>query len=86
MATKQVRVANFHRATVEAGTDLIQATSVTGWQHSITCVGALVWDKPRTLDGIFSHLQVRQRELLHECQGPERLRQCWDIKTVVHSV
>ncbi|KAL7478879.1 hypothetical protein ACHAW6_004627 [Cyclotella cf. meneghiniana] len=75
---KQVRVANFHRATVESCVELMEATGRTSWatiqpHHVLRRVGLGV-SKP--YEEIFDHLQVKQGELLED-KGPRSLLRVW---------
>ena len=80
-ATKQVRVANFHRETVKACLEVMEATGVDSWSqvrpfHVCKRVGM---GQSRTLDEVYEHLQIKKGELL-ENKGPQRLLNCWDLE------
>lgn len=73
-----MRVANFHRATVESCVELMEATGRTSWatiqpHHVLRRVGLGV-SKP--YEEIFDHLQVKQGELLED-KGPRSLLRVW---------
>ena len=85
--TKSVRVANFHRETVKACTEIMEATGVDSWSgvrphHVCRRIGL---GQSRTLDEIFLHLQVEQGALL-EGVGPDRLQACWNLESYVRSM
>ncbi len=85
--SKQVRVANFHRETVKACGEIMEATGVTSWgnvqpHHVCRRIGL---GQSKTLEEVFVHLQVRKGDLLTG-NGPERLQRCWDPHTIVRSV
>ncbi|KAL9187423.1 hypothetical protein ACHAXT_001526 [Thalassiosira profunda] len=85
--SKQVRVANFHRETVKACREIMEATGVTSWgnvqpHHVCRRIGL---GQSKTLEEVFVHLQVKKGDLLAG-SGPERLQRCWDPETVVRSV
>lgn len=76
---KQIRVANFQRATVESCVELMEATGTESWAtikpgHVTRRVGL---GDSRPYDEIFEHLQVKQGELL-EGKGPEKLLRLWN--------
>ncbi|CAB9511529.1 Glutamate synthase large subunit-like protein YerD [Seminavis robusta] len=76
---KQVRVANFQRATVQACVELMEATGLESWSTirpgHVTRRVDLGRSKP--YDEIFEHLQVGQGDLLHQ-KGPDALQTVWN--------
>lgn len=80
-ASKQVRVANFHRNTVKACVEIMEATGVNAWsdvqpKHVCYRVGV---GQTKTLQDIFHHLNVSKGELL-EGKGPSRLLSLYNQK------
>lgn len=78
--TKKVRVANYHKKTVEIAAEVMEAAGVKGWSeiqpHLLvrrTAIGT-----SRDYGEIFEHLQVKKGELL-EGTGPKRLVEAWDL-------
>jgi len=80
-STKQVRVANFHRQTVHACVELMQATGVDSWSniqpHHVN--KRIQIGQSRHLGEVYSHLMVKEGELL-QGSGPERLLTAWDLE------
>jgi len=75
---KQVRVANFQKATVEACVELMEATGMESWKniqpHHVNRRVSLGKSKP--YQEIWEHLQVKQGDLLKD-NGPKSLLQVW---------
>eukprot|EP00547_Thalassionema_nitzschioides_P018321 CAMPEP_0194254348 /NCGR_PEP_ID=MMETSP0158-20130606/31930_1 /TAXON_ID=33649 /ORGANISM="Thalassionema nitzschioides, Strain L26-B" /LENGTH=604 /DNA_ID=CAMNT_0038992339 /DNA_START=170 /DNA_END=1984 /DNA_ORIENTATION=+ len=78
-ASKQVRVANFHRETVKACVEVLEATGVESWSFvkPYHICKRVAYGQSKTLDEIWPHLQVKKGALL-EGTGPARLQECWD--------
>jgi len=79
-ATKQVRVASFHRKTVHVAVEVMEAAGVNSWSeiHPSLMVKRTGVGTSRDFREIFAHLQVKKGELL-EGTGPERLLEAWDL-------
>lgn len=79
---KMVRVANFHRETVHACLELMQATGVDSWEHVRPhhVTRRVGQGDARSMDEIYDHLKVRQGDLL-EWKGPRQLLRTWHRAT-----
>lgn len=78
--TKKVRVANFHRQTVHATLEVMQAVGVNSWGeiNPTLLVKRIGAGNSRDYSEIFEHLQVKQGELL-QGTGPKRLLEAWNL-------
>ena len=78
-ATKKVRVANFHKATVEGCVEIMEAAGVDSWSH----VGPrhvyrrVSTDMSCALDEVYERLKVEKGALL-EGTGPACLQNLWE--------
>jgi len=79
--SKQVRVANFHKLTVKACIEVMEACGVESWAkiHPGLLVKRTAIGQSRDYREIYTHLQVKQGELL-ENKGPQRLLEAWDLE------
>ena len=88
-ASKQVRVASFHRETVKACKEVMEATGVTDWSRirPEMVVKRIGVGKSRHYGEIYGHLQVCKGELLED-KGPQRLVDAWNLddNKVMHYV
>ena len=75
---KKVRVANFHRATVESCVELMEATGLKSWAaiHPRHVTRRVALGDSRPYHEIFEHLQVKQGDLLAG-KGPKLLQSLW---------
>jgi hypothetical protein len=80
-AYKQVRVANFHRATVQACVELMEATGVESWAtiHPNSVIRRVGMGNYKSYNQVWEHLQVQQGELLSNNQSaPQFLQTVWN--------
>ncbi|KAG7364652.1 glutamate synthase [Nitzschia inconspicua] len=78
---KQVRVANFHRATVQACVELMEATGVESWAtiHPKQVIRRVGLGNYKSYDQVWEHLQVGKGELLSNSQStPQFLQTVWN--------
>eukprot|EP00584_Thalassiosira_punctigera_P001412 CAMPEP_0172530158 /NCGR_PEP_ID=MMETSP1067-20121228/3982_1 /TAXON_ID=265564 ORGANISM="Thalassiosira punctigera, Strain Tpunct2005C2" /NCGR_SAMPLE_ID=MMETSP1067 /ASSEMBLY_ACC=CAM_ASM_000444 /LENGTH=624 /DNA_ID=CAMNT_0013314311 /DNA_START=175 /DNA_END=2049 /DNA_ORIENTATION=+ len=78
--SKQVRVANFHKKTVEVAVEVMEAAGVNSWSeiHPYMVVKRVGAGQSKDYREIYQHLQVKKGELL-EGKGPRRLLEAWDL-------
>jgi hypothetical protein len=80
-ASKQVRVANFHRETVKSCIEIMEASGINSWAeirpHHVGIRVAL--GQVKTYDEVFEHMKVSKGELL-EGKGPQILLDLYNNK------
>mmetsp|Transcript_28213 Transcript_28213/g.76465 ORF Transcript_28213/g.76465 Transcript_28213/m.76465 type:complete len:382 (+) Transcript_28213:969-2114(+) len=76
---KKVRVAHFHRATVEACVELLEATGIESWKtiQPMHVNRRVSLGKSKPYQEIWEHLQVKKGDLLVG-KGPKSLLQLWN--------
>lgn len=80
-ASKQVRVANFHRETVKACVEIMEASGINSWSEIRPHhVGIRVSQgQVKTYEEVFEHMKVSKGELL-EGKGPQNLLDLYNNK------
>ncbi|KAL7496338.1 hypothetical protein ACHAWT_004489 [Skeletonema menzelii] len=80
-ASKQVRVANFHRETVKACVEIMEASGINSWgEIRPHHVGIRVSQgQVKTYEEVFEHMKVSKGELL-EGKGPQNLLDLYNNK------